>query len=253
MEEFTAHYFVNIGASLATVDKWMKSSSTIPNYHKDIADIFRDIGKELGKIGCKLTQIQAHQLGNKIQLDKKMKVSELKIRCAVLKDSIFQEMQQQSFFWVPPDRMKYYTEEHLFGELVKERFDTASYDIKECGKCFSMARYTASVLHAMRVLESGLRVLCRDLKVPFREDGWNKILERLSSKWKTIEGRKRKPKNWKKLRQFYSEAFAEFNFIKDAWRNYAMHAHARYDEDKAREILIHSKGFMQTLATRLKE
>ena len=41
--------------------------------------------------------------------------------------------------------------------------------------------------------------------------------------------------------------------FKNAWRNHAMHARARYNEAEARRILEHTKGFMQHLSQRLHE
>ena len=163
------------------------------------------------------------------------------------------ELESKKCLLLRPDRFKYFDAADLFGEKVSARFPAAKFDIEEAGKCFALGRNTASVLHLMRVLEIGLRALAESLKVPFEEKDWRGVLNALQKEWKRRENLRRKPTNWKRDRQFYSEAFVEFGYLKDAWRNYAMHAKERYDEDRSETILLHVKGFMNHLATKLKE
>jgi hypothetical protein len=71
----------------------------------------------------------------------------------------------------------------------------------------------------MRVLEIGLRSLASSLNVPFGDKDWQTALNNMQKEWKRLENLKRKPRGWKKDRQFYSESFVEFGYLKDAWRN----------------------------------
>lgn len=148
----------------------------------------------------------------------------------------------------------YLLEKPLFGEEVRKAFPSAAYDIEEAGKCFGLGRYTAAVLHLMRVLEVALQVLRTSLKVRYSEKkSWNGVLIDLQAKCKAIEKRRRKPKSWRNNRQFYSEVFVEFDHLKDAWRNHAMHARATYDEERAENIMDHVQRLLRHLATKLNE
>jgi len=50
-----------------------------------------------------------------------------------------------------------------------------------------------------------------------------------------------------------AEAATQFRFIKNAWRNHAMHARATYDETQAREIYNSVGAFLRQLANHLRE
>lgn len=143
-----------------------------------------------------------------------------------------------------------------FGEAVNRAFPSSSYDAGESIRCLALGRYTAAVLHAMRCLEFPLGALCKALKVKFPPENWNQAIELCQKNWKDFESKtptKKKPKGWKKLKQFYSEAFLELLYVKDAWRNHAMHAHTIYVEDDARKIVTHTRNFLSHLATKLHE
>ncbi len=171
-----------------------------------------------------------------------------------LQERIKDESESIKLLYIQPHLFKYYAPaEPLFGVAVSDRFPSATYDIEEAGKCFALGRNTAAVLHLMRVLEVGLHVLRKALKLPYDEKkSWNGVLVELK-KWNEIEGSATKPKNWRRNRQFYSEAFVEFGHLKDAWRNHAMHARDKYDAERAENVMNHVGALMRHLATKLKE
>jgi hypothetical protein len=177
----------------------------------------------------------------------------LHVPTSALTKSIEAELKSKKCLLLRPDRVRYFEAKNLFGERVANRFPLTILDIEEAGKCFSMERFTACVLHLMRVLEIGLRALATALNVPFEDREMQHVLNALQQEWKRRERLKRKPQHWKRDRQFYSEAFLEFGYLKDAWRIYAMHGREHYDEERATSILSHVTAFIRHLATRLKE
>ena len=218
-----------------------------------IVSALRELQTEARTLGLELTSKYAEHV-IAIVSDKQKDGDRLSEEVGHLGRWLDQEIESLTFLFIPKSRLHFYRDTILFGEVVADSFPGASYDIQEAGKCFALGRYTASVLHLMRVLETGLYALCKKLKVPFGEKkSWNGVLIDLQSKWKKIEGRKRKPAKWRMDRQFYSEVFVEFGHLKDAWRNYAMHARATYDEERAEVIMNHVKTLMRHLATKLKE
>jgi hypothetical protein len=172
-----------------------------------------------------------------------------------LGDTLISELKSKKFLHIRPDIVRYFETANLFGDTVADRFPSASIDIEEAGKCFATQRFTASVMHCMRVLEHGLCALCLTLELPFGEKSWQRSLQAIEARIAVFDSQvnpKRKAA-WKQKRQFYAEAVAEFTHFKDAWRNHAAHGREHYDEERAEKIISHTRSFMQVLATRLKE
>lgn len=175
-------------------------------------------------------------------------------RVQILKERWNDELSSVKFFELPVEEAKRYESAYDgFGGDVSKAFPSANYDCAECAYCLALGRYTAAVVHAMRCLESPLRAMAKALKLRCSAENWNEMIERLQSKWKVIEKRRNKPKGWKQDRQFYSAAFVELLYIKDAWRNWAMHARSVYSETEAHKITSHVENLMRHLAQRLRE
>jgi hypothetical protein len=168
------------------------------------------------------------------------------------------ELKGKAFFYVPAERIKFHPTvktPHIFGEAVAKAFPSAVYDIAESGVCLSLARGTASVTHLMRVLEIGLTALGATFGVSLAHTNWAPAIEQIESSirdmhkdpaWKTLPDRKEQ-------QEFYAQAASHFGVLKDAWRNYTMHARGIYTEEMAEDILNNVRSFMQKLATRLRE
>jgi hypothetical protein len=140
----------------------------------------------------------------------------------------------------------------LFGEAVEKAFPSAVYDIEEAGKCLALQRSTACVVHLMRVLEIGLNRLAAQFGVPFENVNWQNVIDQIEVKIRNINSVSNGA-NWKVDEQYYSEAAAHFRFLKNAWRNHAMHVREQYDEPRAEVILNNVRAVMTHLATHLSE
>jgi hypothetical protein len=181
------------------------------------------------------------------------KYSEYKCDIGCLQDVIDNELGDIVFGFLPPDRSSYFQQDELFGPEVNARFPSAVADIKDAGNCYAHGTDTACVMHLMRVLELGLKSLAKAFKFKSDHANWGALIDQIETKIRDIEKKKRKPRNWRADRQFYSEAAKDFRYVKDAWRNYAMHVHERYDGPQALSIMNHVRELMQHIATRLKE
>jgi hypothetical protein len=164
----------------------------------------------------------------------------------------------KTFFYVPAERAKFFPrvkDPHIFGSPVAGAFPSAAFDIAEAGTCLSLARGTASVFHLMRVLEIGLTTLGAPFGVSLARTNWAPAIEQIESKIRDMH----KDPKWKALpdckeqQEFYAQAASHFGVLKDAWRNYTMHARGVYTEAAAEDIFNNVKGFMQKLATHLHE
>jgi len=158
------------------------------------------------------------------------------------------EMRHRLVFTLLTESAKYYERACLFGEKVEDAFPSASADIAEAGKCRALARYTASVMHLMRVLEVGLGALAAHCGLTPSEN-WNSTLNQIEASLRQVS-RKRDGVD---AEQWAAEAGTHIRFIKNAWRNHAMHPRERYDENDAAAIFDNARSLMQHLAERLSE
>jgi hypothetical protein len=107
----------------------------------------------------------------------------------------------------------------------------------------------------MRVLEIGLSVLGAEFGVSLAHTNWAPAIEQIESKIREMH----KDPTWKALpdckeqQEYYAQAASHFGILKDAWRNYTMHARGFYTEEQAERIFENVKGFMQKLGERLSE
>lgn len=129
------------------------------------------------------------------------------------------------------------------GEAVAVAFPTAAYDIEEASTCLAFGRWTACVMHVMRVLEIGLKALAGHYGVDAGAN-WNQTLNTIET---TLRQSGRADAAWA------AEAGTHLRFVKNAWRNDAMHAGAVFDQQRAERIFNDASSFMAFLAARFGE
>lgn len=158
------------------------------------------------------------------------------------------EMRARLVFVMPSKHAAFYDQPFPFGEAVEEAFPSIAYDVAEAAKCRSLGRWTACVMHVMRALETGLGALA----IHFGLEGqgnWNTVLNEIEVKARGVG----KGIHGKEAEQWAAEAGTHLRFIKNAWRNHAMHPLEKYDEERAVTIFDNARSFMQHLAGRLGE
>lgn len=133
----------------------------------------------------------------------------------------------------------------LFGQKVFDQFGSAIQDVSEAGNCLALDRGTAVVFHLMRVMESGLRGLARELGIPYAPS-WESYLRQLikivESDWSA------KSDDEKKKQPFYKDAIGDLQVVKVAWRNPTMHIVKSYSPEEALHVYLAVKQFMTRLA-----
>lgn len=157
------------------------------------------------------------------------------------------ELNSRLIFTMPPGHADYYAPpEALFGPVVEDYFPLSSQEIADAGRCRALGQWTACVMHLMRALEPALNAICSQYGVA-TEQNWNKALNEIDQKLRSIS----KSKDGAEAERWASEAVMHIRAIKNAWRNYAMHGRARYNEEEAIAIYSNVKSFMQQLAAHL--
>lgn len=158
------------------------------------------------------------------------------------------EMRGQFVFCLPGKHAAHFGEPVPFGQSVENAFPSAAFDIVEAAKCRAVGRWTASVMHLMRVLEAGLASLACHYGVAV-DRNWNKTLNEIEAKTRDVSKRT----HGEDAEQWAAEAATHLRFVKNAWRNQAMHPRQIYDEERAVAIFDSARSFMQHLSEKLSE
>lgn len=166
-------------------------------------------------------------------------------------DRAYDVMREAPVLFLDGDKVEFYEYPFRGWVDVVKKFPSATGEIDEASKCYALGRNTASVMHSMRILEIGLNAFAAKLDVPLDNPNWHNVIELIEKKLKTMgpnDG-----DDWKERKTYYSDVATHFQFVKDAWRNQAMHARQVYDEGQAKDILDHVRLFMAQLSVRLAE
>lgn len=168
------------------------------------------------------------------------------VRCLIegLVKTAVLEAEGRTFYCLPQSNDESIeTADKLFGAQVCDVFPNAIYDIEEAGKCLAFSLWTACVMHCMRTLETALHRLAAHVGVPNHEN-WNKTLNEIEASLRSL----RKSVHGPEAEQWAADAGTHLRFIKNAWRNDAMHGQAKYDDREAKRIFAETRSFMRTVA-----
>jgi hypothetical protein len=163
--------------------------------------------------------------------------------------SVALELEKRKFYGPLRRLEQYYEQLELFGHDVFDRFPSANNDIYEAGMCLALERGTACVMHLMRVVEAGLKILAMKLEVGQQND-WGSYIREID---KSLETRKKTSGARSADEQFFAEASITIDSMRRAWRNPTLHIENNYSPERAEEILISVRSFMRHLATKLIE
>jgi len=270
MEQFSARGFFLVGCLIEGIKTECLMSSmmvdpTEPLYNlaaplddrvvQRATDYLKRIERECQSIGLRYSAGTAKEAVRKLDHPSRhlLNYQWLRDKVSDLKDMIGREMGSHGFFYITPERGKYWTkydERCLFGDAVADAFPSALFDIHGAGVCLAIGLGTPSVFHSMRVLEIGLGAFGMLFGVSLAHTNWEPAIREIESKiremhrdpvWKALPDCKSKQES-------YSQAASHFAVLKDAWRNYTMHARGQHGEDQAEMIFLNVKGFMEKLA-----
>lgn len=161
---------------------------------------------------------------------------------------ISKRLDKKSLYYIPAHRAGLYDVEFC-PSTVATRFPSVAPELNSAADCYALGEFTASVFHATRAIEVGVRELGRMLNVKFPDKSidladMQNILDQVESKIRAIrEG----PTNSKDLKEeqinLLSEAAVQFRYFKDAWRVRSAHGRATYDETQSKRILDHTRDY----------
>jgi len=169
-----------------------------------------------------------------------------------LQDNFRSELDQHAFLWIVESRREMFGDPlRWFGEKPANKYQSARRDMRDCVRCFVLEQWSASVFHAMGVIEYGLRDLAARVHVPMTAqiemENWHNIIEGVE---KQVKAMKQLPKSQQDPIEisFCASAASHFFAVKEAWRNHVAHVRGRYDEDEATRIITNVRDFMRAMA-----
>ncbi|MGA2285855.1 MAG: hypothetical protein ABSG55_06275 [Dehalococcoidia bacterium] len=254
-DEYVTAPFNNLFYFLACIDEksWIHGATQLYT----VALLVEDCARQIETMGLQVSATHArtlHSMLDKMTSGKKLiGYPALHDQVTLLRQALHIELAQTVFVNVEATKAIYFRKPLTdVSEHVQGNFQSTIYDFTEAAKCYALSRSTACVAHCMRVLEVGLISLGNALNVPeAHTKNWNRLLEQIEKAIKAIGPNS--DSDWREQQAFYSKASAQFDTIRIAWRNNVMHAHDKYTELEAREILGATRAIMRQIATRLKE
>lgn len=134
----------------------------------------------------------------------------------------------------------------LFGLEVVAAMPAIRKDVVDGARCRAYELWTASVMHMMRVAEVGVAALADHLAVP-HGSSWGVTIANVQQ----ALDKERKAKADPELRQWASETATYLAFVKDAFRNPAMHPEMSFDQEQAVSIYDNTRSLMRSLVKRI--
>jgi hypothetical protein len=270
MEQFSAKGFFLVGCLIEGVKTECLMGSTVVDPDQPIynfaapiseqaaaraKDYLPRIERECRSIGLRLSADTVKRAMERLEKRDQISINYqwLNDKLTDLKALICDEMKEHGFFYISPERGKFWTkadQKCLFGDAVANAFPAALFDIHGAGVCLAIGIGTPSVFHLMRVLEFGLAALGSIFNVSLAHTNWEPAIREIESKIREMhkDPAWRAKSDCKLVQENYSQVASHFAVLKDAWRNYTMHGRGRYGEDEAELIFLNVKGFMQKLA-----
>ncbi len=179
------------------------------------------------------------------------KLLSVKTLVSELMGAIQNRLGDDLFFRIAQSQRPFY-DKLLITPAGEAAFPSSVRDMREAGRCFALDQFTACVLHLMRALEFPLVAMTKALNFTSSSPNWEQVINECEREIAKINPNTHGI-NWREDQQFYSEAALHFRFLKNAWRNHAVHGHDTYDNREAREIMTHVRSFIDQLSQKLTE
>lgn len=230
------------------------SDNPLPESAQGLADVFEPLVAYLKGFGLKASAasmekiVRIVRLSGSTQRDFKETMHELQGR---LED----EMKGEFYFSLTPAEADKFEKWESGWEQILARFPTAIRDVEEMNKCFALARYTASMFHALHVAEWGAIALGDFIGVTDPRKGWGPTERKLRELIKG--GHTNLPLPLAEKFEFLEQMNREIDSMVLAWRHKVDHAANHLailpSADFTPDIAEHIIGAVRVFMLRLKE
>ena len=216
--------------------------------------------KSLTKIAQSCRALEMMDANNRIKRIQKVLSSEecgyavMAFQIKTLHETIEDNLEERRFWYISNEQDKQISEIRKLP--IKDGPDAkqALYDWEEAVWCHAFDRHTACIMHLMRLIEVGLRILGRHLDIELKRaiefEDWRPILEAVDRKLSELSNEARTEERARDL-AFYADAASQMRYFKDIWRDPGAHARGRYDKFEAARALERVRHFMTILFEKL--
>ena len=138
MEKFSADVFFEISRLLQTFVSANASEESIVNANsKMVKEWLPDLRSACASVGLRLSVKYISRSLEELKKGK-TKVAEWQKTVPELQHRIRDEMEDNLFMFIPPERAARYANAELFGQAVNAKFPGIQFDIVECGNCYEL-------------------------------------------------------------------------------------------------------------------
>jgi hypothetical protein len=107
---------------------------------------------------------------------------------------VYSELEGRLFLYVPTNVAGHYDNDDVLSEIARIAFPSCHRELIESGNCLACGLWTASVFHAMRAAEIGVKVMGKSLGVTFPDKPvdlaeWQQILNSIGHLEKPVAAR----------------------------------------------------------------
>lgn len=246
LEKYAADFYdlgVALSALSGIINPNLKTDvrQDVKHPYKTIGDVLSTVNRLCQSIGLTASTIQAQRFQELFNTDIEESPEARQLLFRQLNDlrqRISDELGGRMFWFIEPSKVSFY-QENQFTDSVVDNLPTAIYDMEEAGKCLALGRDTACAFHLMRVIETGLSQLTKELGIEGHCKSWNETCKKIKTHIDGLSEITKKDKLTGILERIYS--------IKDVWRNPTMHVDRQYSGEEAREVFDATKRFMKVL------
>ncbi len=239
MEIFSVAKFAVISAVLGRLESWDEKQPLRGDWDKAL----ELLESELRNVGLRVSASLVVRMKNNIENNVPKDIKTFTMQAAELQRRIEDEMKLEFFLHVPKKHAEYYSlAENVLGKDVVTKWPRMAEDAAECAKCYALSRFTASVFHLMRIMESSVQEFGAKLGITLvNEKNWQNILNEINKAIKLLDSKK------DPLVKEYASVSANLYTVKLAWRNEVMHPKETYTEEEAGDILHAVRAFLREL------
>jgi len=240
----------NIKARIEMQEAASKASEVLQEFRVFLIEQFKELQAATGFVGAELAHRAAERYVLRLEDNEVFTVDAIRIAIQDVEARLTDEVSMMGFLVL--DRAQYNLMKPV-AELVDwdiaRIFPDAARELAEAAKCLALQRATASVFHAMRMLEVAIKkfaeILNIDDPVKPAERNWAIILEKIKTALdEKYPNSKRLPGS---KGAALSEIYASLDAIKHPWRNGTMHVEGFYMDTEAHQLLNYTVFLMRKL------
>lgn len=217
--------------------------------------LFEAVHQECVKTGLRTSALTASRILQSMKEDKDLTRKKHIDLIEELSHRVVDELTCEFFLQLTLSEADRYENWRKGWETVLERLPEATRDVEEMNKCFALARYTASMFHALQVAEWGAIKLGEFIGVTDPKRAWRATEKRLREL--VDNGHNNLPESLAGRFEFLEQMNREIDSMVLAWRNKVDHAANRLailpNTDFTPDIAEHIIGAVRIFMLRLLE